>query len=96
MELSLEVKDFTGDRSRRMRLPAEATIGHVRPQIIESLDLPDREFAGEPVTWVLYNESAEDMPVLSDTETVGDVLADDQVVRVVPNIIAGGYHDGRS
>ena len=90
MVLNVQVKDFSGDRCGHVRLPAGATIGQVRPQIIESLRMSQTEFDGEAITWVLYNESAEEMPVLSDTQTVSDVLREDEIVRVVPNIVAGG------
>jgi len=89
MELNVQVKDLTGDRCQRVRLPAGATIGQVRPQIVETLCLPENDFDGQPITWVLYNESVETMPVLSDVERVGDALQDEQVVRVIPNVIAG-------
>jgi len=87
--IEVSVKDHTGDISARVHLAVDRTIAQVRPQILEPLSLHLEAGAGQPVTYVLANDSLPEKPYLSDNQYVGEVLADGQVVRVLPEIVAG-------
>ena len=83
------VKDHTGDRSGQVYLGLNRTIGQVRPQILEPLSLDLQDDVGQPITYVLANDSLPAKPYLADNQYVGEVLVAGQTVRVVPEIIAG-------
>lgn len=88
--VQIEARNHTDDLSAGVRLRAGRKIGQVRPQIIEGLCLPLEDYRGEAITYAMYNESQESRPYLRDDQTVRNVLTDGQVVRVVPEIVAGG------
>ena len=90
MTVTIETTDVTRARKAQLTLPVDSTIGHVRPRFVESLSLSDEEFDGTPVTWALYNESADGSPMVSDLDRVGDVLQDNHRVSVVPNNLTAG------
>ncbi len=89
MQLTIEVSDCTGNRRQQVHLPAAATIGQIRPQLVEALSLDDEDLSGERISWILYNVSVKDYPILSDPQIARDVLQNGHEVRVVRNIIAG-------
>jgi len=88
--ISLNLTECTSSRHETLEVGVEQTVGQIRPQIIESLGLSETDFGGDPVTWVLYNESDPSRQVLSDTDLVGDVLKEGETIMTVPNIIGGG------
>jgi len=87
--VSFNVSDATGNSTAKLTVPTDSTIGEARPQILESLELSECEFNGQPVTWTLYR-SDPDEQILSDADRVGDVLAEGQTVVPMKNITAGG------
>ena len=88
--VSFNVSDTTGSSTARLTVLADSTIGQARPQILESLELSNSDFNGQPVTWTLYR-SAPDEQALSDDDRIGDVLNEGQTVVPMKNITAGGY-----
>jgi|GEM_PF-6831540 len=88
-KIAVWAKDFTGDRVAQVRLNCQRTIAQVRPQILESLYMALEDDSGEPITYALFNDSLESKPYLQDVQCVGEVLAEGQTVRAVPEIVAG-------
>jgi hypothetical protein len=87
------VRDHTDLCSGLVRLGTDETIGQVRPRFVESLAMQFEDDAGNPISYALYNDSHENKCYLQDTQIVGQALSEGQTVRVIPEIIAGGFEN---
>jgi len=86
--LSFKVRDVSGQRSATVRdCPADACIGELIPNLLESMSLPRLDTDGNPLTHTLRRDS--DGAMLNDGETVGTVLEEGADVVLQPNIDAG-------
>ena len=88
---SFKVRDVSGQRSATVcDCPADACIGEVIPNLLESMSLPRLDTDGNPLTYTLRRDS--DGAMLNDGEIVGTVLDEetpDAEVVLQPNIDAG-------
>jgi hypothetical protein len=86
--ISFKVRDVSGQRFATVRdCPADACIGEVVPNLLESMSLPRVDTDGNPLTHTLRRDS--DGAMLNDGEIVGDVLQEGADVVLQPNIDAG-------
>jgi len=84
--LSLTVEDFTGQIRRRARgIPADATVGELIGGLMHELRLPENDSQGRPLT---YSARARGES-LTESDRVGDVLVEDDVVTLTQNVTAG-------
>lgn len=84
--ISVAVEDFTGQIRRRARnIPRDATVGEFIATYTYTLGLPTSDSQGRSVTYSAraHGES------LADSDRVGDVLAEDEVVTLTQNVTAG-------
>jgi hypothetical protein len=85
--ISLDVEDFTGSVSRRASgIPKDATIAELVDSLAEQLHLEQQDANGRPV---MYGAQSADGFVLNPSDRVGDVLRQDDVVRLTKSVTAG-------
>jgi len=84
--MSLVVEDFTGQmRHRASGIPADATVGELIGSVANRLRLPDNDSQGRPVTYAARAKGGS----LNESDKVGDVLEDNEVVTLTQNVTAG-------
>jgi hypothetical protein len=84
--ISVTVEDFTGQLRRRARgIPTEATVGELVGSLMHELRLPANDSQGRPLT---YSARANGES-LTESDRVGDVLLEDDVVTLTQNVTAG-------
>ncbi|NND97837.1 MAG: hypothetical protein HKN47_10970 [Pirellulaceae bacterium] len=85
--MTLEVEDFTGQIRRRADgIPRAATVGDLVQSIQGEMQLPDQDAQGRPI---LYGAVSASGDMLNATDTVGDVLADEDVLTLTRSVTAG-------
>jgi hypothetical protein len=84
--MSLVVEDFTGQmRHRASGIPRDASLGEVISSVTSRLRLPLNDAHGRPITYAARARGAS----LNDTDRVGEVLTDNEVVTLTQNVTAG-------
>jgi hypothetical protein len=84
--ISVTVEDFTGQIRRRARgIPTDATVGDLVASLMHELRLPANDSQGRPLT---YSARARGES-LTESDRVGDVLVEDDVVTLTQNVTAG-------
>ena len=84
--LSVTVEDFTGQVRRRARgIPKDATVGELVSSLLHELRLPANDSQGRPLT---YSARARGES-LTESDRVGDVLEENEVVTLTQNVTAG-------
>jgi hypothetical protein len=84
--ISVTVEDFTGQVRRKARgIPTDATVGELVGSLMHELRLPANDSQGRPLT---YSARARGEG-LADSDRVGDVLVEDDVVTLTQNVTAG-------
>jgi hypothetical protein len=84
--MRLVVEDFTGQmRHKASGIPADATLGEVITGLTRKLRLPLNDSQGRPVTYAARSNGVS----LNDSDVVGDVLVEDDVVTLTQNVTAG-------
>jgi hypothetical protein len=84
--MSLMVEDFTGQlRHKASGIPREASLGEVIASVADRLRLPLNDAQGRPVTYAARARGAS----LNDSDRVGDVLEENEVVTLTQNVTAG-------
>jgi len=84
--MTLMVEDFTGQmRHRASGVPRDATLGEVISSVTDRLRLPANDSQGRPVTYAARANGVS----LSESDRVGDVLTDNDVVTLTQNVTAG-------
>ena len=88
--VSFRVQDAAGQKAATIRgCPADATIGEIVPSVMEMLELPLNDMAGQPASCSLRRDR--DGALLLDSDLVGDVLdPENEVLILQPNVEAGG------
>jgi hypothetical protein len=80
------VEDFTGQIRRRARnVPRDAKVGEVVLKILDEMHLPANDSEGRGLTYGVRSNGVS----VGESELVGDVLEEDAVVTLTPNITAG-------
>ena len=84
--MSLTVEDFTGQIRRRARgIPTDATVGDLVAGLTHELRLPANDSQGRPLTYAARARGES----LAESDRVGDVLVEDDVVTLTQNVTAG-------
>jgi hypothetical protein len=84
--MNLTVEDFTGQVRRRARgIPRDATVGDLVTSLTRELRLPANDSQGRPLTYAARANGAS----LAETDKVGDVLQEEEVVTLTQNVTAG-------
>lgn len=84
--MSLMVEDFTGQlRHRASGVPRDATMGELIASVASRLRLPANDAQGRPVTYAARANGAS----LHESDRVGDVLQENEVVTLTQNVTAG-------
>ena len=84
--ISLTVEDFTGQIRRRARgIPMDATVGDLVAGLMHELRLPVNDSQGRPLTYAARARGES----LTESDRVGDVLVEDDVVTLTQNVTAG-------
>jgi len=84
--MSLVVEDFTGQmRHRASGIPCDATVGELIGSVANRLRLPANDSQGRPVTYAARARGAS----LTESDKVGEVLEDNEVVTLTQNVTAG-------
>lgn len=86
-ELRIRASDVTGQRSRPVRAPREATIGEWVEGLVGKLGLKRRDSDGNP--YVYRPRLEREGRHLNPGEIVGEVLQEDDHVVLQPNVNAG-------
>ncbi len=86
-DLSIQVADVTGQRSRRVRVSPDATVGEWVEDVVGRLRLKRKDADGNPYAYRprLEREGRH----LHASEIVGEVLQTDDRVVMHPNVNAG-------
>ena len=86
--MTLEVEDFTAQVSRRAsNIPRTATVDDLIDSIRGEMQLPDQDSQGRPIQYGALSPHGE---LLNATDRLGDVLEDQEVVRLTKSVTAGG------
>jgi len=84
--MSLVVEDFTGQvRHKASGIPRDATLGELIDSVANRLRLPANDSQGRPVTYAARAHGAS----LNESDRIGDVLVDNEVVTLTQNVTAG-------
>ena len=84
--LSVRVEDSTGQIRRRARgVPSDATVGDFMSSLLRDMRLPGNDSQGRPLTYAARANGES----LLESDRVGDVLKEDDMVTVTPNVTAG-------
>ena len=84
--MSLVVEDFTGQvRHKASGVPRDATLGELIESVTGRLALPANDSQGRPVTYAARARGES----LNESDRVGDVLEDNEVVTLTQNVTAG-------
>jgi hypothetical protein len=84
--IDVTVEDFTGQIRRRVRgLPRDATVGDLIGTLTSELRLPANDSQGRPVTYAARARGES----LADSDRIGDVLQNEDVVTLTQNVTAG-------
>jgi hypothetical protein len=84
--MSLMVEDFTGQvRHKASGIPRDASLGEVITSVASRLRLPLNDAQGRPVTYAARARGAS----LNESDRVGDVLEENEVVTLTQNVTAG-------
>lgn len=86
-DIGVRASDLTGQRSRHVRVPRDATIGEWVEGLVGSLGLKPKDADGHPYAYRprLDREGRH----LNASEVVGDVLREDDHVVLHPTVMAG-------
>ena len=85
--ISLDVEDFTGSVHRRASgIPKDATVADLVNTLSDQLRLPQQDANGRPI---LYGGQTADGVGLNPSDRIGDVLRQDDVVRLTKSVTAG-------
>ena len=84
--ISLMVEDFTGQmRHKASNIPRDASMAELIASVASKLRLPLNDSQGRPVT---YGARARGVS-LNESDRIGDVLTDNDVVTLTQNVTAG-------
>ena len=84
--MSLTVEDFTGQvRHKASGIPRDATMGELIESLAARLRLPENDAQGRPVSYAARAHGSS----LNESDRIGDVLEDDEVVTLTQNVTAG-------
>jgi hypothetical protein len=84
--MSLTVEDFTGQVRRRARgIPRSATVADLVGGLTRELHLPANDSQGRPLTYAARARGES----LLESDRLGDVLEEEDVVTLAPNVTAG-------
>jgi hypothetical protein len=84
--ISVTVEDFTGQVRRRARgIPTDANVGDLVAGLMHELRLPANDSQGRPLP---YSARARGES-LTESDLVGNVLVEDDVVTLTQNVTAG-------
>jgi hypothetical protein len=84
--ISLMVEDFTGQmRHKASGVPRDATMGELINSVAARLRLPVNDSQGRPITYAARARGAS----LNETDRIGDVLQENEVVTLTQNVTAG-------
>jgi hypothetical protein len=84
--ISVKVEDFTGQNTRRARgIPTDATVGDLIASLTREMRLPANDSQGRPLTYAARANGDS----LVESDRVGDVLREDDVVTLTQNVTAG-------
>jgi hypothetical protein len=84
--MDLVLEDFTGQlRYKAPRVPRDATVGELISNVAGRLRLPLNDSQGRPVTYAARAKGAS----LLESDRVGDVLEQNEVVTLTQNVTAG-------
>ena len=86
-ELRIRASDVTGQRSKSVRAPREATIRELVQSLIGEMGLKSKDAAGNPHAYRARLER--EGRHLNASELVGDVLREDDHLVLQPNVDAG-------
>jgi hypothetical protein len=84
--MSLVVEDFTGQvRHRASGIPRDATVGELIGSVANRLRLPVNDSQGRAVTYAARTAGTS----LNESDRVGEVLEENEVVTLTQNVTAG-------
>jgi hypothetical protein len=87
--LDVSVIDVTGSRKQAVSLPDDAPVRRVIAKLVEVMGLPVNGPDGAPLSYRFHHKASGRQ--LSDSETLlGAGVKDGDVLRLTPEIIAGG------
>jgi len=85
--VSIKVTDTTGQLERHASVPREAQVAELIDALLPQLNLPANDIDGRPVTYHLRNDRTGQQ--LVGTQTVSEVIEENDTVRVMPEITPG-------
>ncbi len=86
--LTLYASDVSGQKRVTLRdVPTEATVGELLESLLSQMELPRNDPDGQPTQYAAHLER--EGRHLHASETVGDALAPEDRIRLLPNVDAG-------
>jgi hypothetical protein len=84
--ISLTVEDFTGQNSQCARgVPTDATVGELIASLTREMRLPVNDSGGRPLSYAARANGES----LIESDRIGDVLQEKDVVTLTQNVTAG-------
>jgi hypothetical protein len=92
--LTIEVWDATGNKKQLVEVPADAPINRLVAVLVERLNLPRQSPDGQLMSYKLHHRRSGRQ--LLDTQTLFTAeVRDGDILRLQPEITAGGSRSGR-
>src|SRR5204863_8642798 len=92
--LTIEVWDATGNKKQLVEVPADAPVNRVIAVLVERMNLPRQSPDGQLMSYKFHHRRSGRQ--LLDTQTLADAgVRDGDILRLQPEITAGGLRSGR-
>lgn len=93
-DITIEVWDATGNKRQAVELPSDASVNRVIAVLVEKMNLPRHSPDGQLMSYKFHHKSSGRQ--LLDDETLASAgVNDGDVLRLQPEITAGGRHQAR-
>ncbi len=87
--ITIEVWDATGNKKQLVELPSDAMVDRVIAVLVEKLNMPQFSPDGQMMSYK-FQHRASGRQLLDEETLVGAGVRDGDVVRLLPEITAGG------
>ncbi|MBO5437721.1 MAG: EsaB/YukD family protein [Thermoguttaceae bacterium] len=89
--INVFIWDATGNKRQEVELPDNAPVNRIISVLLEKMNLPKNGPDGQPLVYKFHHKASGKQ--LQDTQCLADVGAKDgDVIRLQPEITAGGCH----
>lgn len=87
--MRVEIWDATGNKKVSVDTPQDVAVGRILVVLVEKLNLPKYNPAGEFMSYKLHHRQL-GIQLLDDQTLEEQSVQEDDVIRIIPEITAGG------